>query len=82
MSLLRTMDEQWAAAHKELNDLRAAVRTASLQRRAEVAGAVPNFPDVDSLPAGHLGAVATVSDDGTGSPAFFWHNGVTWQGIS
>jgi len=82
MSILRVMDEQWTAAHKELNDLRAEVRAAALQRRAEVAGAVPNYPTVASLPAGYLGAVATVSDDGTGYPAFYWHTGTTWQKIS
>jgi len=46
--------------------------------RAEIAGATPVYASLTDLPCPVAGSWATVADDGTGSPALMWADGVQW----
>lgn len=79
---VRAVAEQWRQTQAELEAIRRDVNRIALQVRAEVAAGTLVYPDAGSLPAGALGRLATVADDGTGHAALYWHNGSTWVKVA
>jgi hypothetical protein len=75
-TLLEVFDDRWKDLRRELAALKADVRRASRQERAEVAASVPVYASVEVLPpAGQPGRLALVGS------TLYVDTGTGWRGI-
>jgi len=83
MNLIEMQAALWQQMRADLDDLRREVaRVSANSAWAITTESTRVYPNVAALPTGARGKLATVDDDGTGSPALYWHSGSAWRKVT